>query len=43
MLHLQVYDLYHVAIPTDVSLLSFITFSKQEAKPRGGSATYDNI
>ena len=21
----------------------FITFSKQEAKPRGGSATYDNI
>ena len=30
--------LYHVAIPTDVSLLSL-----REAKPRGGSATYDNL
>ena len=29
--------LYHVAIPNDVSLLSI----SREAKPRGGSATYD--
>ena len=34
-------SLYHVAIPTDVSLLSLSR--RQEAKPRGGSATYDKI